>query len=143
MAWTRKKRRIAALAVGAVFIGSAAALATVAFRDSMVFFMPPADLVAEQPAPDRRLRVGGMVVEGSILRGAGETVRFAVTDYAETVEVTFTGVLPDLFGEGQGAVAEGYFRGGVFEADEVLAKHDETYMPKNISDTLKTPEPGV
>ena len=136
MALTRKKRRIAALAVGGALLAGATALATVAFRDSMVFFKPPAELLAERPDPAQRLRVGGMVVEGSVIRGQGETIRFNVTDYAAEVEVAFTGVLPDLFREGQGIVAEGYLRDGVFLADEVLAKHDEKYIPKDIQDTL-------
>jgi cytochrome c-type biogenesis protein CcmE len=84
-----------------------------------------------------------MVVEGSVVRGEGETVRFTLTDYEGEVEVAFTGVLPDLFSEGQGAVAEGYWRDGRFVAREVLAKHDEKYMPKNIEDTLKRPDAGA
>jgi cytochrome c-type biogenesis protein CcmE len=143
MAMTRKKRRIVALSVGGVLLAGATALATVAFRDSMVFFKPPAELLAETPSPDQRLRVGGMVVEGTVVRGQGKDVRFTVTDYAGEVEVTFAGVLPDLFREGQGIVAEGYLRDGVFVADEVLAKHDEKYIPKNVAETLQTPENGV
>jgi cytochrome c-type biogenesis protein CcmE len=143
MAMTRKKRRIAAIAVGGVLLAAAATLTTVAFRDSLVFFKPPAELLAEAPAPSQRLRVGGMVVEGTVVRGQGEEVRFTVTDYEADVEIAFVGVLPDLFREGQGIVAEGYLRDGVFVADEVLAKHDEKYMPKNVADTLKTPENGV
>lgn len=143
MAMTRKKRRIVALSVGGVLLAGATALATVAFRDSMVFFKPPAELVAQAPSPDQRLRVGGMVVEGTVVRGQGETVRFTVTDYAADIEVAFTGVLPDLFREGQGIVAEGYLRDGVFVADEVLAKHDEKYMPKNVAESLQIPDEGV
>ena len=143
MAMTRKKRRIIMLAVGAALIGSAAVLATVAFRDGMVFFVPPTELLAERPRPDQRLRVGGMVVEGSLVRGQGKEIRFAVTDYETQVDVVFAGVLPDLFREGQGAVAEGYWRNGRFEASEVLAKHDEEYMPRNVADTLKAPRPGL
>ncbi len=142
MAMTRKKRRIMFLAAGALAMTGATALAVVGFRESIVFFMPPAELLAKAPGPDQRLRVGGMVVEGSVVRGQGETVRFTLTDYEGTVEVAFAGVLPDLFSEGQGAVAEGYFREGRFEAREVLAKHDEKYMPRNVADTLKTPPPG-
>lgn len=142
MAWTRKKRRIAALAAGGVLIASASALAVTAFRDAMVFFMPPTEMLAERPEPDRRLRVGGMVVEGSVVRDASETVRFTVTDYESQIEVAFAGVLPNLFAEGQGAVAEGYFRDGRFHAVEVLAKHDETYMPREVSDALKPREAG-
>jgi cytochrome c-type biogenesis protein CcmE len=143
MAMTRKGRRITLLAVGGVLMAGAAALATVAFRDAIVFFVPPTELLAAPHGPDQRLRVGGMVVEGSVVRGAGETVRFAVTDYESQVEIAFTGVLPDLFREGQGIVAEGYLRDGVFVAAEVLAKHDEKYMPPDVADTLKGPRPGV
>lgn len=143
MAMTRKKRRIALLAAGGVAMAAATALAIFGFRDSIVFFMPPAELIAKQPPPDQRLRVGGMVVEGSVVRGEGETIRFTLTDYEGEVEVAFTGVLPDLFSEGQGAVAEGYLQNGRFVAREVLAKHDEKYMPKNIADTLKEPPAGT
>jgi cytochrome c-type biogenesis protein CcmE len=143
MAMTRKGRRVMLLATGGVLMAGAAALATIAFRDSIVFFVPPTELLASAHGPDQRLRVGGMVVEGSVVRGAGETVRFTVTDYESEVPIDFTGVLPDLFREGQGIVAEGYFRDGRFEAVEVLAKHDEKYMPPDVADTLKAPRPGV
>jgi cytochrome c-type biogenesis protein CcmE len=143
MAMTRKKRRIAALAIGGVLMASATALATVAFRDSMVFFMPPTDLLAKPVSPDQRLRVGGMVVKGSVSRGEGKTVAFDVTDYESTVRVEFAGVLPDLFMEGEGIVAEGYWRDGRFVAREVLAKHDEKYMPPDVADTLREPRPGI
>lgn len=139
MAMTRKRRRILLLAVGGVMMSAATALAVVGFRDSIVFFVPPTELLAQGHGPDQRLRVGGMVVEGSVIRGEGATVRFSVTDYESTVEVAFAGVLPDLFREGQGIVAEGYWRDGVFTAREVLAKHDEQYMPKNVADTLRQP----
>lgn len=143
MAMTRKKRRMVLLGVGGVLIAGAAALASVAFRDSIVFFVPPTELLARPHDPGQRLRVGGMVVEGSVERGAGKTVRFVVTDYQTQVAVAFAGVLPDLFREGQGIVAEGHFRDNVFIADEVLAKHDEKYMPPSIADTLKTPRAGL
>lgn len=143
MPMTRKKRRIVMLAVGAVLISSATVLATVAFRDGMVFFVPPTELMAEQPSAYQRLRLGGLVVEGSLVRGEGKEIRFAVTDNETTVDVVFTGVLPDLFGEGQSAVAEGYWRNGRFEAHEVLAKHDESYMPQNVKDTLREPRSGI
>jgi cytochrome c-type biogenesis protein CcmE len=142
MAMTRKRRRIVLLAVGGVMMSAATALAVVGFRDSIVFFVPPTELLANDHPPTQRLRVGGMVVDGSVVRGEGETVRFSVTDYESTVEIAFAGVLPDLFREGQGIVAEGYFRDGVFTAREVLAKHDEQYMPQNVADTLRDPRPG-
>lgn len=143
MAMTRKKRRIAMLAVGALLITSATVLATVAFRDGMVFFLPPTELIAEQPSPHQRLRLGGLVVEGSVIRGQGSEVSFRVTDNETEVDVVFTGVLPDLFAEGQSAVSEGYWRNGRFEAFEVLAKHDESYMPNHVKDTLREPRPGL
>ena len=143
MAMTRKKRRIVMLAVGGALVASATALATVAFRDGMVFFVPPAELLAQQPGPNQRLRLGGLVVEGSLVRGEGKEVRFVVTDNAAEVEVIFAGILPDLFSEGQSAVAEGYFRDGRFVAREVLAKHDEEYMPNHVADTLQEPCPGI
>jgi cytochrome c-type biogenesis protein CcmE len=143
MAMTRKSRRTLMLAAGGVMLASATALATVAFRDSIVFFVPPTELLATEHGPDQRLRVGGMVVEGSVVRGQGKDVRFAVTDYESEIEVVFAGVLPDLFREGQGIVAEGYYREGLFQAREVLAKHDEKYMPPDVADTLKAPRPGV
>jgi cytochrome c-type biogenesis protein CcmE len=100
-------------------------------------------MLAEQPAPYQRLRLGGLVVEGSLVRGQGREVSFRVTDNATEVDVVFTGVLPDLFAEGQSAVSEGYWRNGRFEAFEVLAKHDESYMPNSVKDTLQEPRPGL
>lgn len=143
MAMTRKKRRIVLLAAGALMMTGATALAVVGFRDSVVFFVPPTEMLATNPPPTQRLRVGGMVVEGTVVRGEGKTISFTVTDYETEVAVAFTGVLPDLFREGQGIVAEGYWRDGRFVASEVLAKHDEKYMPKNVADTLKKPAPDV
>ncbi|TVQ55698.1 MAG: cytochrome c maturation protein CcmE [Rhodobacteraceae bacterium] len=140
---TRKKRRIALLAAAAVLMSSATALAVVAFRDSMVYFMPPTDMLASDVAPTRRLRVGGKVVEGSVVRGEGAEVSFRVTDYESDVSVHFNGVLPDLFREGQSIVAEGYFRDGRFDATEVLAKHDEQYMPRAVKETLRQPRPAI
>lgn len=143
MAMTRKRRRTLMLAAGGVLLSAATVLATVAFRDSIVFFVPPSELLAQAPDPGQRLRVGGMVVEGTVVRGESEVVRFTVTDHIDEVEVRFAGVLPDLFREGQGIVAEGYWRNGVFEAREVLAKHDEKYMPPSIADMHGEPRPGV
>ncbi|MDT8344653.1 MAG: cytochrome c maturation protein CcmE [Thermohalobaculum sp.] len=134
---TRKTRRIQMLIFGAVLMAGAAGLVSFAFRDTIVFFFSPTELMAAAHSPDRLLRVGGLVAEGSLTRGQGETVTFDVTDGNGTLSVAYTGVLPDLFREGQGVVAEGYLRGGRFEAVEVLAKHDENYMPKEVSDALK------
>ncbi|MCL5777283.1 cytochrome c maturation protein CcmE [Limibaculum sp. FT325] len=134
---TRKTRRIQMLIFGAVLLAGAAGLVSFAFRDTIVFFFSPTELMAEGRSPDQLLRVGGLVAEGSLRRGEGETVSFDVTDGNGTLTVAYTGVLPDLFREGQGVVAEGYLRGGRFEAVEVLAKHDENYMPKEVADALK------
>ena len=134
---TRKTRRIQMLALGGVLLAASALLVSFAFRDAIVFFFSPTELMAEARRPDQLLRVGGLVVTGSLKRGEGETVSFEVTDGNGVVPVSFRGVLPDLFAEGQGVVAEGYLRNGAFEATEVLAKHDETYMPKEVVDALK------
>jgi cytochrome c-type biogenesis protein CcmE len=140
MAMTRKSRRIALLAAGAVMMTGATALTVAGFRESIVFFRPPTELVALNPPPTQRLRVGGMVVEGTVVRGQGKEISFDVTDHQTQVRIAFVGVLPDLFREGQGIVAEGYWRDGVFRAREVLAKHDEEYMPRAVADTLRQPQ---
>lgn len=137
MAMTRKKRRILLIGIGAFFLVSASVLVGVGMRDTIVFFLSPTEIAERQPGPEQRLRVGGLVVEGSVVRGEGETVAFEVTDGAATQRIAFAGVLPDLFREGQGIIAEGRLRDGLFEADEVLAKHDEQYMPKEVADALK------
>lgn len=135
---TRKNRRLVMILGGLGFLGVAAALVLTAFQDSVVFFHSPSDLAAKPVDPERRIRVGGLVEEGSVARGPvdGE-IRFRVTDGAATLEVRYVGILPDLFRPGQGIVAQGRLRGLVFEADEVLAKHDETYMPPEVADALK------
>ena len=122
-----------------ILLGAAAALVLSAFEENLVFFYSPTDL-AEKDLPDgRRFRLGGLVEEGSVHRlEDGLTVEFAVTDLAATVPVSYRGPLPDLFREGQGVVAEGVMTaGGVFEADGVLAKHDENYMPPEVAEALK------
>ena len=141
MAKLRKKQRIMLLVLGGVALTLSTVLVSVAMRDSIVFFFGPTELMAKEAegevTADRRLRVGGMVVEGSLVRGESETVTFRVTDTESEVEVSYTGVLPDLFAEGQGVVAEGFYRAGAFRADTVLAKHDEKYMPREVSDAIK------
>ena len=137
MATSRKARRGRMIAFGAALLIASTALMSVAFRDTIVFFFSPTELMAEEHRPDRRLRVGGLVADESVVRGTSETVRFDVTDGNATIRVDYTGVLPDLFREGQGVVAEGYFRDGRFQAVEVLAKHDENYVPKEVADALK------
>ncbi|MBO0712097.1 MAG: cytochrome c maturation protein CcmE [Acetobacteraceae bacterium] len=120
--------------------GSASALALAAFRDNLVFFVPPSEIAEKAPAAGRTFRMGGLVEQGSVERTniAGKPVaQFRVTDGKGTVTVSYTGILPDLFREGQGVVTLGTMRGGTFVASEVLAKHDETYMPKDVADALK------
>ena len=134
-----KRRRLAFVLCGLVTLGAAVALTLAAFEDSIVYFYSPSDVAEHKPPPDRRFRIGGIVVKDSVLRTADATsVSFRVTDTVNTIEVAYTGVLPDLFREGQGVVAEGRLDGdGRFRADEVLAKHDETYMPREVADALK------
>ena len=136
MARTKKARRIRMLVFGGVLLAGAAGLVGFLAQDAIAFFKSPSELVAEGYGPDQLLRVGGLVVEGSSA-GDGARHRFDLTDGASTVPVTFTGVLPDLFREGQGIVAQGYWRNGTFEATEVLAKHDENYMPREVADALR------
>ncbi|MFQ5564794.1 MAG: cytochrome c maturation protein CcmE [Paracoccaceae bacterium] len=134
---TRKTRRIQMMVLGAVLLGASALLVSVAFRDAIVFFFSPTELLAEQRRPDQLLRVGGLVVTGSLVRGESETATFEITDGNTAVAVSYKGVLPDLFAEGQGVVAEGYLRDRAFTATEVLAKHDENYIPREVVEALK------
>ena len=139
MALTRKKRRMALIAAGGVLMAAATALVSVAFQDTIAFFVTPTELAAAPRGPEERLRVGGMVVEGSLEKGALNV--FRLTDFETEIEVRFEGVLPDLIKAGQGAVADGRVVDGVFIASEVLAKHDEKYMPAEIRDLHeKAPE---
>ncbi len=134
----RKHKRLSFVLVALLLLGSAAALMLTAFEENIVFFFSPTDIVEQKKgSDDRRFRLGGLVEEGSVDRSGGETVAFRVTDISNAVPVRFTGILPDLFREGQGIVAEGRLVGGVFIADEVLAKHDENYMPPEVADALK------
>ena len=138
---TRKQKRLTMIgAIGAVLM-AAVLLVMFALRDEIVFFYSPTDILTENKArPGERFRLGGLVKEGSIEK-AGETVRFVITDTEHELPVTYVGILPDLFREGQGVIAEGSLSGTSFSADTVLAKHDENYMPKEVADTLK--EKGV
>lgn len=137
----KKRRRIQIILVAVVALVASTALIGWALQDGINFFRSPSEVIAEPPEPTEVFRIGGLVAEGSIQRGQGETVRFVVTDGGESVPVAFTGVLPDLFSENQGMVGTGRYVNGVFEATEILAKHDETYMPKEVMDALK--EQGV
>lgn len=137
MARSRKAQRIRLLAIGGALMTAAAVLVAVTFDDTIAFFKSPTELLENPPQPSQRLRVGGLVADGSVARGQGETVSFDVTDGGGVITVRFTGVLPDLFREGQGIIAEGRLENGVFLAEEVLAKHDENYMPREVADALK------
>lgn len=135
---TRKQRRISMIAGAGAVLAVAVALVLVALRDRIVFFYTPTEIVEQALGPGTRVRLGGLVVEDSVEREDDGSVRFALTDTANAVEVDYHGILPDLFREGQGIVAEGVLAGGsVLLADTVLAKHDENYMPKEVVDALK------
>jgi len=135
---TRKQRRIALVAGGLALIGAAVALILTALSQNIVYFYAPAEL-AQHPVPEgQRFRLGGLVSQGSFRREADNIALFTVTDRKATVAVRYQGILPDLFREGQGVVAEGRLGpGGVFQADQVLAKHDERYMPREVAEALK------
>jgi len=135
----RKRRRLYTVLIGMATLGVAAALVLTALRDEVVFFYSPTELTERPPPPDMRLRIGGLVEEDSVRRADdGVTTNFRVTDLTTAVSVSFTGVLPDLFREGQGVVVEGSLAaGGLFVASGVLAKHDETYMPPEVAEALK------
>lgn len=137
----KKRRRVQVILVAVVALVAATALIGWALQDGINYFRSPSEVIAEPPKPTEVFRIGGLVEEGSIIRGQGETIRFVVTDGGESVPVSFTGVLPDLFSENQGMIGTGSYVNGVFEATEILAKHDETYMPKEVMDALK--EQGV
>jgi cytochrome c-type biogenesis protein CcmE len=137
----KKQRRIQIIALAAVALIGATGLVGYAMRDGINFFRSPTQVMEEPPAAGETFRIGGLVVEGSIVRGEGTEVSFSVTDTNATVPVRYTGILPDLFAEGQGMVALGKMEGDTFIATEVLAKHDETYMPQEVVDALK--EQGV
>jgi cytochrome c-type biogenesis protein CcmE len=135
---TRKKRRLVLISAALGAFGLALGLVLVALRDNIVFFYGPSELAQKAPHAGQRLRIGGLVREGSIVHEGESTVRFAVTDKKQDVVVTYTGPLPDLFREGQGVVAEGMLgQDKIFHADNILAKHDERYMPRAVADALK------
>jgi cytochrome c-type biogenesis protein CcmE len=135
---TRKQRRLVLIGSALAVLVLAVGLVLTALKDSIVFFNSPTDVVEKQVAPGTRIRLGGLVKEGSIARGDNLQVRFAVTDGRNTIQVAYQGLLPDLFREGQGVVTEGTLdQSGTFRADSVLAKHDENYMPREVADRLK------
>ncbi len=134
---TRKQRRLYFVLLGMAALGGAVALVLTAISDSLVYFYSPTDIVSQRIPEGRRMRIGGLVENDSVVKD-GKTVTFKVTDVTNAVPVVYTGVLPDLFREGQGVVVEGRMEaGGHFKASEVLAKHDENYMPKEVADALK------
>lgn len=136
---TRKRRRLIAVLLGLALLGGATALVLAAFNENLVFFYSPSDLAAKSVPPFRRIRIGGLVEPNSVQRGPdGRSVTFRVGDGKADLLVLYNGILPDLFREGQGVVAEGQLHsGGVFIASTVLAKHDEKYMPPEVADALK------
>jgi cytochrome c-type biogenesis protein CcmE len=135
---TRKQRRLVLIGGSLGVLAVAVALMLNAFRDSIVFFSSPTDIMEKHVAAGTRVRLGGLVKTGSLVRGKDMDIHFEVTDGKSELPVAYQGVLPDLFREGQGVVAEGALnRSGVFEADTILAKHDATYMPKEVVDALK------
>jgi len=135
---TRKQRRLTLIGSALGVVAIAVALILVALKDSIVFFNSPTDVAEKQIMAGTRIRLGGLVKEGSVVRGENMQVRFEVTDGKSTIKVAYQGLLPDLFREGQGVVTEGALDGtGTFRADSVLAKHDESYMPKEVADALK------
>ncbi|MBA3324469.1 MAG: cytochrome c maturation protein CcmE [Rhodobacteraceae bacterium] len=137
----KKRRRIQLVAIGAILLALATGLIGYAMRDGIEFFRSPSQLAGDPPRAGERFRLGGLVEAGSLQRGAGGEVRFSVTDGGADATVVFAGILPDLFREGQGVIATGRIENGVFVASEVLARHDESYMPKEVADALK--EQGV
>ena len=135
---TRRQRRLALIGSALAILGIALALVLTAFRDSIVFFNSPTDVAEKHIVPGSRIRLGGLIKEGSVVRGENLQVHFDVTDGNATISVAYQGLLPDLFREGQGVVTEGTLEpSGTFKADTVLAKHDEVYMPKEVADALK------
>ena len=139
---TRKQKRLSVIAGALAFLGAATALTFYALGQRTSYFYMPSDLTAATVEPGQRIRLGGLVEKGSVSRGQGTSVAFAVTDTTNSVKVVYDGILPDLFREEQGVVTEGSIdAAGTFHADRVLAKHDENYMPKEVADSLK--EKGV
>ncbi len=133
----KKKRRIQLIIAAFVFLAGATTLVGYALRDGISYFRSPSQVVANPPGPNEVFRIGGLVEKGSLKRGEGKTITFRVTDGGASVPARYTGILPDLFKEGKGVVATGKFVNNTFQATEILAKHDENYMPKEVVDALK------
>ncbi|WP_299811975.1 cytochrome c maturation protein CcmE [uncultured Roseibium sp.] len=135
---TRKQRRLTLIGTAGVVLATAFGLILFALYDELVFFQSPTDIALTPLPPGQRIRLGGLVEDGSVVRSDNAEVSFRVTDMENTVAVTYKGILPDLFREGQGVVTEGFVNpAGVFVADSVLAKHDENYIPKEVAEALK------
>ncbi|MEO1918470.1 MAG: cytochrome c maturation protein CcmE [Paracoccaceae bacterium] len=137
MAGLKKKRRIQMIVIGMVLLATSSVLIGYAMRDGIEFFRSPTQITENRPGPNERFRIGGLVEVDSLVRGEGKEITFRVTDGNAAINVSFTGILPDLFGEGQGMVATGKLINDTFVATEILAKHDENYMPKEVIDALK------
>ena len=133
----KKKRRIQIIIAAFAALALSTGLIGYAMRDGINYFKSPSQIVEDTPPPTQVLRVGGLVEEGSLIRGSGEVITFNITDGGASIKASYAGVLPDLFKEGQGTVATGNYIDGVFQASEILAKHDENYMPKEVVDALK------
>ncbi len=133
----KKRRRIQLIVIGAVMLALATALVGYGMRDGIEFFRSPSQLAVDPPREGERFRLGGLVEEGTVSRGDGHEIRFQVTDGGAALPVVFAGILPDLFREGQGVIATGRMEGEVFVATEVLARHDESYMPREVAEALE------
>jgi cytochrome c-type biogenesis protein CcmE len=133
----KKQRRVQIVMLAIAALALSAGLIGYAMRDGINFFRPPSEIVENPPPPTEVFRIGGLVEQGTLVRGDGETIRFTVTDGGASIPVTYTGILPDLFGENEGMVGTGRLVNGTFEATEILARHDETYMPAEVIDALE------
>jgi len=133
----KKKRRIQLIILAFVFLGAATGLVGYGLRDGISYFRSPSQVAAAPPGPNETFRIGGLVEKGSLVRGEGKTITFRVTDGGASVQARYTGIPPDLFKEGKGVVATGHLVNNTFQATEILAKHDENYMPKEVVDALK------
>lgn len=133
----KKRRRIQLMALGAAMLVLATGIVGYAMRDGIEFFRSPSQIAEHPPGPGERFRLGGLVAEGTVVRDTDGVVRFDITDGGATQSVVFRGIPPDLFREGQGVIASGAIEGDIFVASEILAKHDENYMPKEVADALK------
>ena len=133
----KKQRRIQVIVITIIALALSTVLIGYAMRDGINFFRSPSDILQQRPDKNETFRIGGLVQEDSLVRGQGAVINFIVTDGNNSVLVEYSGILPDLFAEGQGMIATGNFIDGKFVASEILAKHDENYMPKEVVDTLK------